>query len=106
MLKHLDGIRQTVNVLREEAPDVATVADYIARETPEAQTVFTEFVDIRCQYTYPVPNSGFQPYLEFFEQQRSFVGDPLWTWTQAFMWGGTAAAAASRSLYLWGRYKG
>ena len=89
-IQHLDGIRQTVTVLREHTPRVATVADYIAEETPEAKTVFTRYVDIRCQYTYPIPNSGFAPYLSFFEQQRRFVGDPLWTWTQAFMWGGTA----------------
>ena len=88
-MKHLDGIRQTVNILREESPNVATVADYIADETPEAQTVFTQFVDIRCQYYYPVPGDSIRNYLEFFDRQREFVGDPLWTWVQNFMWGGT-----------------
>lgn len=89
-MKHLDGIRQTVTMLREESPDIATVADYIADETPEARTVFTEFVDIRCQYSYPVPDSPIADYMEFFDRQREFVGDPLWTWVQSFMWRSTA----------------
>ena len=86
---HLDGIRQTVTLLREATPSIPTVADYIADETPEARTTFTEFVDIRCQYTYPIPDDTYAEYLEFFDRQRTFVGDPLWTWVQNFMWGRT-----------------
>ncbi|MCC6486104.1 MAG: hypothetical protein IT364_01270 [Candidatus Hydrogenedentes bacterium] len=86
---HLDGIRQTVTLLREATPSIPTVADYIADETPEARTTFTEFVDIRCQYTYPIPDDTYAEYLEFFDKQRAFVGDPLWTWVQNFMWGRT-----------------
>jgi len=88
-MKHLEGIRQTVTILREESPTVPTVADYIAEETPEAQTVFTKFVDIRCQYDYPLPKQSYASHLRFFERQRKFVGDPLWTWVQSFMWGST-----------------
>ncbi len=88
-MKHLHGIRQTVSILREETPDLATVADYIAEETPEAQTAFTEYVDIRCQYNYPIPGDSIKNYMGFFDRQRAFVGDPLWTWVQNFMWGGT-----------------
>lgn len=88
-MRHLEGIRQTVSILREETPTIPTVADYIADETPEAQTTFTEYVDIRCQYSYPIPDDSYAEYLEFFDKQRAFVGDPLWTWVQNFMWGRT-----------------
>jgi hypothetical protein len=89
VMKHLSGIRQTVSILREETPDLATVADYIASTTPEAKTVFTQYVDIRCQYDYPVPHDSISTYMAFFDHQREFVGDPLWTWVQSFMWGST-----------------
>ena len=88
-MQHLPGIEQTVTILREETPSIPTVADYIAKETPEAKTTFTQFIDIRCQYAYPVPNQPLSEYLTFFDQQREFVGDPLWTWVQNFMWGST-----------------
>ncbi|MBI5093238.1 MAG: hypothetical protein HZB26_12460 [Candidatus Hydrogenedentes bacterium] len=88
-MPHLPGIEQTVNLLRKDTPTIPTVADYIADKTPEAKTTFTKFVDIRCQYSYPIPNEPFSKYLSFFDQQRQFVGDPLWTWVQTFMWGGT-----------------
>lgn len=88
-MPHLPGIRQTVSILREQTPTLPTVADYIARETPEAKTTFTQYVDIRCQYTYPIPDDPFKDYLAFFDKQREFVGDPLWTWVQSFMWGST-----------------
>jgi hypothetical protein len=88
-MRHLEGIRQTVSILREETPTIPTVADYIADETPEAQTTFTEYVDIRCQYSYPIPDEPYAEYLAFFDKQRAFVGDPLWTWVQNFMWGRT-----------------
>ncbi len=87
--QHLDGIRQTVTVLREQTAEIPTVADYIAEKIPEAKTVFTKYVDIRCQYEYPLPNAPYSKYLTFFDEQRDFVGDPLWTWIQAFMWGST-----------------
>ncbi len=89
VMDHLPGIRQTVNILREQTPTIPTVADYIATETPEAKTTFTQYVDIRCQYAYPVPDEPFTDYLAFFDEQREFVGDPLWTWLQNFMWGRT-----------------
>jgi len=88
-MPHLPGIKQTVGILREETPDIPTVADYIAEQTPEAKTTFTEYVDIRCQYSYPIPNESFDDYRQFFDEQREFVGDPLWTWIQTFMWGST-----------------
>jgi len=86
-MQHLDGIRQTVGILREETPSIPTVADYIAERTPEAKTVFTEYVDIRCQYEYPVFHMSLGDYSDWFDRQREWVGDPLWTWTQCFMWG-------------------
>jgi len=88
-MPHLPGIKQTVDILREETPSIPTVADYIAKETPQAKTVFTQYIDIRCQYAYPIPDESYTEYLEFFDQQRAFVGDPLWTWVQSFMWGKT-----------------
>ncbi|MBI4558756.1 MAG: hypothetical protein HY706_14335 [Candidatus Hydrogenedentes bacterium] len=91
-MQHLPGIRQTVDILRENTPTIPTVADYIAKETPEAKTVFTQYIDIRCQYAYPIPDETFAQYLEFFDRQREFVGDPLWTWVQSFMWGRTGRA--------------
>ena len=91
-MEHLEGIQQTVNILREETPSIPTVADYIAEKTPEAKTTFTQYIDIRCQYTYPIPNEPYSKYLAFFDEQREFVGDPLWTWVQSFMWGWTGRA--------------
>lgn len=91
-MKHLDGIRQTVQLLRKQTPHIATVADYIAEETPEARSAFTKYIDIRCQYDYPLPDKPYSAYLEFFDKQRAFVGDPLWTWVQSFMWGRTGDA--------------
>ena len=86
-MQHLPGIRQTVDILREETPDIPTVADYIAEKTPEAKTVFTEYIDIRCQYEYPIFQHSMSWYSDWFDDQREFVGDPLWTWIQCFQWG-------------------
>ncbi len=88
--QHLDGIRRTTEILRERTPGLATVADYIAEQTPEAKTTFTQFVDVRCQYTYLLPTDSLSTYRRFFDQQREFVGDPLWTWIQTFMRGSVA----------------
>jgi hypothetical protein len=99
-MKHLPGIRQTVSILRKESPKLATVADYIARETPEAKSVFTEYVDIRCQYYYPIPENSLYSFTKFFDDQRAFVGDPLWTWIQCFVWRKQA------TQYGWGRRDG
>jgi hypothetical protein len=87
--QHLAGIEQTVGILRAETPTIPTVADYIEEERPDAQKTFTESIDIRCQYTYPIPDEPYTEYLAFFDRQRDFVGDPLWTWVQSFMWGRT-----------------
>ncbi|HNZ38725.1 MAG TPA: hypothetical protein PK251_10160 [Candidatus Latescibacteria bacterium] len=91
-MRHLEGIQQTVSILRQEAPSVPTAADYIAKATPEAKTTFTQFVDIRCQYSYPIPNDSLRSYMRFFDEQREFVGDPLWTWVQNFMWASTGVS--------------
>lgn len=88
-MKHLQGIEQTVRILRQEAPSIPTAADYIAKQTPEAKTTFTQYIDIRCQYAYPVPDDSIKAYMRFFDEQRLFVGDPLWTWVQNFMWART-----------------
>ncbi|MFH1740080.1 MAG: hypothetical protein ABIH23_13815 [bacterium] len=90
--RHLPGIEQTVTILREETPNVPAAADYIEEERPDAQKTFTQYIDIRCQYTYPIPDDSYPYYLAFFDKQREFVGDPLWTWVQTFMWGHTGAA--------------
>ncbi len=84
---HLDGIRRTVNTLREVTPGIPAVADYIADQTPEAKTVFQDYIDIRCQYEYPVFQNSMPWYSDWFDDQRRFVGDPLWTWIQCFQWG-------------------
>jgi hypothetical protein len=68
-MKHLDGIRQTVTILRETAPTIPTVVDYIAKETPEAKTIFTQYVDVRPQYDYPIPKRSFAAHLRYFEQR-------------------------------------
>jgi hypothetical protein len=88
-MRHLEGLRQTVTVLREGSPDIPTVADYIESESAEAKAVFTEYVDVRANYDYPLPSQTFTAHQRFFERQRAFVGDPLWTWVQSFMWGRT-----------------
>ncbi len=90
--QHLSGIEQTVGILREETPGIATVADYIEEERADAQKTFTQAIDIRCQYSYPIPDEPYSEYLAFFDKQRAFVGDPLWTWVQNFMWGRTGRA--------------
>ena len=88
---HLPGIEHTARHLRRLTPGIPTVADYIEEESPEARRVFTESVDIRSQYYYPIPHDPYADYLEFFDDQRDFVGDPLWTWVQCFMWGFTGS---------------
>jgi hypothetical protein len=103
--RFLKGIKQTVSILREESPHVAVVADYShimwedsltlatatgysSMESPKARAVFKDYIDIRCQYTYPVTGNSLYSYAEFFDNQRKAVGDPLWTWIQCFMEGG------------------
>ncbi len=88
---HLPGIEKTVRYLRKLAPGVPTTADYIDVESPEARRVFTEFIDVRSQYYYPIPHDPYTDYLKYFNDQREFVGDPLWTWVQGFMWGFTGS---------------
>ena len=85
--RHLAGIRSTTEVLRELTPEVPIVADYISSATPEARNTFRRYVDIRCQYAYPIVGDTIQTYREFFDEQRESVGDPLWTWIQCFAWG-------------------
>ena len=88
-MRHLAGLKRTVDVLRENSPEVATVADYIEPESEEAKEVFTQYVDVRANYDYPLPSQTITGHQRYFERQRNFVGDPLWTWVQSFMWGRT-----------------
>ncbi len=90
-MAHLPGIRKTVTHLRKETPDIPIGADYIEGLSPEAQDTFRNFIDVRCQYYYPIPHDPFADYLTFFDDQRSAFGDPLWTWVQCFMWGFTGS---------------
>jgi hypothetical protein len=83
---HLEAIKRTSTLLREYAPGRPIFADYIGEETAEAKEVFTRDIDIRCNYTYPVPGNPFRTYVEFFDTHREFVGDPLWTFLQCFGW--------------------
>ena len=76
-------------MLREESAEVPTVADYIEPESPEAKAVFTKYIDVRANYDYPLPSHTYTAHQRYFERQRAFVGDPLWTWVQSFMWGRT-----------------
>jgi hypothetical protein len=84
--KHLEGMEWRVTKLRKVSPRIPTVADYIAKPGKDAQRTFTKFIDIRCQYTYPVGRHTMPEYVRWFDMQRKFVGDPLWTWIQAFSW--------------------
>jgi hypothetical protein len=85
--KHLEGMRWRVSKLRKVSPKIPTVADYIAKPGKDAKRTFTKYIDIRCQYTYPVSGSTMIDYFHWYNMQREFVGDPLWTWIQAFAWG-------------------
>jgi hypothetical protein len=91
-VKNLPALRENIDRLRKWAPGVPTVADYIDHGMggEDARKTFTEYVDIRPQYSYPVPDVPFMDYLRFFDDQRTFVGDPLWTWIQCFEWGSQA----------------
>lgn len=88
--EHLPGVRQTVTTLREQAPGVPTVADFLGHQTPEAKETYTRFLDIRCEYGYPIPVDPIAAYMKLFDDRRAFYGDPLWVWLQLFMWDQTA----------------
>jgi len=94
-LPALAGLRQTVSILREEAPGVPTVADCEPKigRSEEGATTFRDYVDITCNYDYPLPDveyplpgNAFRKHQAFFDEQRAIFGDPLWTWTQTYMW--------------------
>ncbi len=93
---HLDGIRHTTEILRQVSPKIPIAADYIGARTEKARTVYREYVDIHSQYFYPIPHDPYARYFQFFEDDREYFGDPLWTWVQVFMWGFTG------DYYGWG----
>ena len=92
---HLPGMKATADTVHEHDRMHPVVADYIAEPDPEGRKVFRPYLDIMCQYGYPIPDDSLEKYADFFDTQRLSVGDPLWTWVQAFMWGHTA-----RELHL------
>lgn len=87
---HLPGMKATADTVHAHDRTHPVVADYIAEPDPEGQKVFRPYLDIMCQYGYPIPDDSLEKYADFFDTQRLSVGDPLWTWIQAFMWGHTA----------------
>jgi len=92
---HLPGMKATADTVHEHDRMHPVVADYIAEPDPEGRKVFRPYLDIMCQYGYPIPDDSLEKYADFFDTQRLSVGDPLWTWVQAFMWGHTG-----RELHL------
>ena len=82
----LDGVTQTSTNLRAVTPRMPIVADYIPGSSPECAAAFARYLDIRCQYSYPIPGVPLREYADFFDEQRALVGDPLWTWVQCFQW--------------------
>ena len=48
--EHLPALRQNVATLRRLAPDVPTVADYIAEWDAESRRTYRKYIDICCNY--------------------------------------------------------
>ncbi len=97
----LAAIRRTVDILREIDPAIPTVADCEPKigRTEEGAHTFGNYVDISMNYDYPLPDveyplpgNGFREHQTFFDEQRAVFGDPLWTWTQTYMWHWTGQA--------------
>jgi hypothetical protein len=82
---HLPGMSATADTVHANDKMHPIVADYIAKPDPQGRAVFRPYLDIMCQYGYPIPNVSIEDYGRFFDEQRLAVGDPLWTWVQAFM---------------------
>jgi hypothetical protein len=89
-LRHIPSLRALSTGLRDRAPHVLQVADFYGTRGPEAEDVLKNDIDIRCQYSYPLETDSLRQYAEFFDSERAFVGDPLWTWIQVFQWGNLA----------------
>jgi hypothetical protein len=88
---HLPGMRATADAVHGNDKMHPVVADYIAEPGPGGKAVFRPYLDIMCQYAYPIPNDSLAQYSRFFDVQRQSVGDPMWTWVQAFMWASTGS---------------
>ena len=86
---HLPGMSATADTVHANDHMHPVVADYIAKAGPQGRDAFRRYLDIMCQYGYPVPDGSLAEYARFFDEQRRDVGDPLWTWIQAFMWAHT-----------------
>jgi len=88
---HLPGMRATADTVHENDKMHPVVADYIADPGKEGRAAFRAYLDIMCQYSYPILNESLAQYSHFFDVQRQSVGDPMWTWVQAFMWAATGS---------------
>jgi len=86
---HMPGMSATADTVHAHDKMHPVVADYIAEPGKQGRDSFRRYLDIMCQYGYPVPNESIEQYGRFFDEQRLAVGDPLWTWAQAFMWAHT-----------------
>jgi hypothetical protein len=88
---HLPGMSATADTVHSNDRMHPVVADYIAEPGRQDRATFRRYLDIMCQYGYPAPDGTLADYARFFDEQRQAVGDPLWTWVQAFMWAHTGS---------------
>ena len=89
----LPGVQRTAEYLRELTPDIPTAADYIGDiDSPEAQDVYGDYVDIKNNYAYPIPGDdpanvpSLDEYAAFFDDNLAAFGEPRWTVIQCFQW--------------------
>jgi hypothetical protein len=89
-LKHIPSLRDMSRILIEKTPEIPRIADYYSTRSDLARETMREMIDIRIQYSYPVVTNDLRGFIHFFDDEREWVGDPLWTWIQAFQWENTA----------------
>ncbi len=89
-LKHIPSLREMCEVYESEAPHVLRIADFYSTRSELARSTMRNMIDIRCQYVYPLVTNDLRTYLRFFDSEREWVGDPLWTWVQLIQWENSA----------------
>ena len=89
-LKHIPSLREMCDVLIAETPDIPRIADFYSTRDDLARQTMRDMVDIKCQYSYPLVTSDLRVYKRFFDDEREWLGDPLWTWVQVFQWENSA----------------
>ncbi len=86
--RHLEGVKQAHEIIKRIDPVHPTMGDSNGRAIDDFLP-FKPYLDITLPYTYPVAGSYPDWYETYMTKRRAYMGDPVWTFLQAFNTKGT-----------------